>query len=258
MYKVLVVDDEELVRKGIILETDWTKLGCIVVAEASNGEEAWTLTQAYKPDIVICDIRMPKLDGIGYLNRLRKAENEVAVIFLTAYSDFDYTKQAIRLGAADYLLKPFEDKELVETLQCVKDKIEKKYHSDSLMHEKDVLSYETVQNSKKSKYVEDALQYIAQNYADSKLTVTNIASYLDLSEGHLSHLFKKETGYTINGYITRFRVQYAMKLLQNYRYKVYEVGELVGYKDMTYFSSLFKKIVGVTPSTYQDRYKENS
>ena len=257
MYKVLVVDDEVLVRKGIILETDWSQLGCKVVAEASNGEEAWCLTQIYQPDIVICDIRMPKLDGMSYLSKLREAQNEVSVIFLSAYSDFAYTQKAIRLGAADYLLKPFEDSELVETLQSIKNKIEKKRQSVSIVDESDVLTYEVGQNGKQSKYVLDALDYMNQHYGDSKLTVTHIATSLNLSEGHLSHLFKKETGYTINNYLTRYRIQSAMKLLQNYHYKVYEVGEMVGYKDMTYFSSLFKKIVGVTPSAYQQHYDDS-
>ena len=63
----------------------------------------------------------------------------------------------------------------------------------------------------------------------------------------------KETDYTINAYITRYRIRSAMKLLQNCRYKVYEVAEMVGYKDITYFSTIFKKIAGVTPSEYQDR-----
>lgn len=278
MYKVMVVDDEIHVRSGIVLQTDWTKLDCAVVAEASNGEEALGLVKQVKPDIVICDIRMPKLDGIGFLKQLREAHDEAAVIFLTAYSDFAYTQKAIQLGASDYLLKPFEDQELIEAMERVKRKIQSKSQKVPMIEQSKgysqaatlieetsppkaiffnalLPSFEALQEGKKSKYVLEAITYMNENYADSKLTVTSIATHLELSEGHLSHVFKKETGYTVNGYLTRYRIQQAMYYLQDYHYKVYEVGDQVGYKDMTYFSSLFKKIVGVTPSYYQDHFK---
>ena len=99
----------------------------------------------------------------------------------------------------------------------------------------------------------EALNYIKEHYGEYDISVRKIAESLGLSEGHLSHIFKKETDYTINAYITRYRIRSAMKLLQNCRYKVYEVAEMVGYKDITYFSTIFKKVAGVTPSEYQDR-----
>ena len=80
-----------------------------------------------------------------------------------------------------------------------------------------------------------------------------IAEDIGLSEGHLSHVFKKETDYTVNDYLTRYRIQSAMKLLTNCRFKVYEIAEKVGYRDIAYFSTIFKKLTGVNPSEYQDR-----
>ena len=80
----------------------------------------------------------------------------------------------------------------------------------------------------------------------------SIAQHLGLSEGHLSHLFKKETDYTLNNYLTRYRVHRAMELLRDCRARVYEVAEQVGYKDVAYFSATFKKLVGMSPSEYQD------
>ncbi|MGI5976315.1 MAG: helix-turn-helix transcriptional regulator [Candidatus Limivicinus sp.] len=76
---------------------------------------------------------------------------------------------------------------------------------------------------------------------------------LGVSEGHLSHVFKKETSYTIIGYLTHYRIHTAMKLLKDPGRKVYEVAEEVGYNDVTYFSSTFKKLSGMSPSEYQDR-----
>lgn len=253
MFKILVVDDESLVRRGIVMETDWNALDCMVVAEASNGEEGLEAARRYRPDLIICDIRMPKMDGIEMLTRLREEGNEAHVIFLTAYGDFSYAQSAIRLSASDYLLKPFEDGELEKTVLAIKNKMEAKKQEGDTAHEQDVLSHSSIRKGEKSKYVTEALNYIKEHYGEYDISVRKIAESLGLSEGHLSHIFKKETDYTINAYITRYRIRSAMKLLQNCRYKVYEVAEMVGYKDITYFSTIFKKIAGVTPSEYQDR-----
>lgn len=251
MIKVLVVDDEHFVRKGIVLETDWSALGCEVVAEAENGVEALEAVRRYRPDLIISDIRMPKMDGIQMLKCLREEENPVRVIFLTAYSEFEYAREALKLFAFDYLLKPFEDGELEDAVMRVREQIEAERGDDAGQDDK--LLPLRLKSGDKSRYITEALQYIAEHYSDTDISVGSIAESMGISEGHLSHLFKKETDYTVMAYITRFRMRAAMKLLGNCRNKVYEVAELVGYRDITYFSSTFKKMVGISPSEYQDK-----
>ena len=116
MYKVVVVEDEKRVRQGIIMGTDWTKINCIVMGEAANGEEGVEIIRKCRPDIVVTDIRMPKMMGIEMIERIQEYGLEPYVIFLTAYDDFTYAQQAIKLGVADYLLKPFKDGELESTI----------------------------------------------------------------------------------------------------------------------------------------------
>lgn len=251
MIKVLVVDDEHFVRKGIVLETDWSALGCGVVAEAENGYEALEAVRRYRPDLIISDIRMPKLDGIQMLKTLREEGNPVRVIFLTAYSEFEYAREALKLFAFDYLLKPFEDGELEAAVMRAREQIEAERGEDGQQDDK--LLPLQLKNGDKSRYITEALQYIAEHYSDTDISVGSIAESIGISEGHLSHLFKKETDYTVMAYITRFRIRAAMKLLGNCRNKVYEVAEMAGYRDITYFSSTFKKMVGISPSEYQDR-----
>lgn len=254
MIKVLVIDDEVIVRNGIVLETDWNSLGCMVVGEASNGEEGLEAVEKYHPDVIICDIRMPKMDGITMLEHLRKSGNETPVIFLTAYSDFEYAQRAIHFSASDYILKPFEDGQLEEAVVNICTKIKAKRKSQSDMRQEDVLSTELIsQKGDKSKYVSEAINFIAKNYAKPDIGIKSVADSIGISEGHLSHVFKSETDYTVNAYITRYRIKAAMKLLSDCRYKVYEVAEMVGNKDITYFSSTFKKVTGMNPSDYQDR-----
>ena len=252
MYKVIVIDDEMLVRRGIVMETDWQALNCVVVAEAGNGIEGLEAVRKYHPDLLICDIRMPKMDGIEMLKELRAEGNDVSVIFLTAYSEFSYAQSALKLLASDYLLKPFGDGELE---QAVNNALEKRKRTqEKLENSKDEPLPELVLNKgDKSKYVMAAVDYISAYYGDPELCVAEIAEHLGISEGHLSHTFKRETDYTVAAYITRVRMRTAMKLLNDCRNKVYEVAEQVGYRDIAHFSSSFKRIVGVTPSEYQDR-----
>lgn len=252
MLKVLVVDDEIFVRRGIVMETDWDSLGCMVVGECGNGTEGLEAARKYGPDIIVCDIRMPKMDGLEMVETLRREGNRAYVVFLTAYSDFVYARTAIRLGAVDYLLKPFEDGELENTILRIRSRIEENRLSGE-KKEKEILSHAKLGRSDKSKYVMEALGYIGEHYKDPELGVREIAETLGLSESHLSHVFKKETDYTVNAYITRCRIAAAMKLLGNCRYKVYEVAEMTGYKDTTYFSTIFKKLTGLNPSEYQNR-----
>lgn len=250
MLKILVVDDEVVVRRGIVMETDWAALDCAVVAETSNGEEALEAVHKFHPDLIISDIRMPHMDGIDLLKTLRQEGNEVKVIFLTAYSEFEYAKQALRYYAFDYLLKPFEDGELEECVLRAKKEIEEQ-RDDRKQQEKQVVLAPA--EGDKSRYIKEALAYIAEHYGDSDISIGSISAAIGISEGHLSHLFRKETDYTVAAYITRYRMRAAMGLLEDCRNRVSEVAEQVGYKDITYFSSTFKKIVGMTPSEYQNR-----
>ena len=251
MFKVVVIDDEALVRRGIVLETDWKALDCMVVAEAANGLEGLEAVHKYAPDLLICDIKMPKLDGIAMLKLLRQEGNDISVIFLTAYGEFEYAQSALKLLASDYLLKPFQDGELEAAVLRVLKQLRQKRDEGGRGEEK--LPILTRKSKDKSKYVMSALDYIGGHYQDVDLGIAEIAASVGISESHLSHLFKKETDYTVAAYITRYRIRAAMRLLGDYRNKVYEVAGMVGYRDIAYFSATFKKIVGVTPSEYQDR-----
>ena len=102
----------------------------------------------------------------------------------------------------------------------------------------------------KNKYVEAATRYIREHYRED-ITISTVASFLEISEGYLSRVFKKETDYTFTNYLAYYRMQMAMNLLKDCRVKVYEVADQVGYKDIHYFSKVFRKEMGVWPSEYK-------
>ena len=99
MIRVLMVDDEPLVRRGIVAGVDWAALGCEVVGEAQSGEEGLELARRLKPELIITDIRMPKMDGITMMNLLREEGCAAHCIVLTAHSDFEYARGALLFGA---------------------------------------------------------------------------------------------------------------------------------------------------------------
>ena len=245
VLKILVAEDEELIRKGIVLAVDWAAMDCVVVGEASNGEEALQKAMELRPTVIITDIRMPKMDGIAMVEKLREQGNDAYVVFLTAYDTFEYARSALRLGAVDFLVKPFRDGELEAVVQTIRERIAAKRGETA------VAAPPPVSAESKSRYVAGALAYIHDHCCDPDLTIGQVAESLGISEGHLSHSFKKETGQTVLAYLTRCRITRAMDLLRTRQYRVYEVSEMVGYRDITHFSSTFRKVTGVSPTEYQ-------
>ena len=249
MTRVLIVDDEKYVRMGIRSETDWALIGCEVVGEAANGIEGLEAAETLRPDLVISDIRMPKMDGIEMAEKIIERCPGTKVIFLTAYNEFEYARQAIRIGVSDYLLKPFQDGELEGSIQRLLHLHPNAPASNAELEEQliPLKTKEEVSN----RYVQTAIEYIENNYVDSGFSITKLAESMSVSEGHISRLFKSETDQSINNYLTRYRIKKAMDYLKDVQVKVYEVAEKVGYSDIAYFSNTFKKLVGKTPSDYQ-------
>jgi two-component system response regulator YesN len=249
MTKVLIVDDEKYVRMGIKEETDWSLIDCEVVGEASNGEEGLKIALEKRPDLVISDIRMPKMDGIAFAEKLRENLPNTKIIFLTAYDEFEYARKAIRLGISDYILKPFKDGELEASVQRL---LHLYPDAPTPVNElEDKLIPLKDKKSISNRYVQAAITYIEEHFNDPDFSIAKLADSMGVSEGHISRLFKSELDVGINNYLTRYRIRKAMDYLKDVQVKVYEVTEMCGYQDIAYFSNTFKKLVGKSPSDYQ-------
>ena len=251
MTKVMIFDDEKYVWMGIKSDTDWALIGCEVVGEASNGLEALEVAESARPDLVVSDIRMPKMDGIELAEKLIEKYPNIKVIFLTAYNEFEYARQAVRIGVSDYLLKPFSDGELEGSIQRLLHLHPNAPASSSELEEQliPLKKKEEVSN----RYVVAAIEYIEDHYPDMDFSLGALAESMSVSEGHISRLFKADTDISINNYLTKYRIKMAMDYLKDMQVKVYEVAEKVGYQDIAYFSNTFKKLVGKTPSDYQSK-----
>lgn len=124
MLTAMIVDDEPIIRKGIMTAVDWESIGIQVVGEAANGRDGLAKALMKKPDIVISDIKMPIMDGIKLSTALKEKLPRTKVVFLSGYSDVEYLRQAIKIGAIDYLLKPVSIQELLNLMVRLKNQIE--------------------------------------------------------------------------------------------------------------------------------------
>jgi two-component system response regulator YesN len=138
MLKMLLVEDEPATIEGIKSAINWPMIGISICGEATNGLEAIQMIDDLEPDIILCDIRMPKMDGISLINQIQPRHPNIKVIFLSGYSDKEYLKSAIRLNVVDYIYKPFELGELIQAIEKAKAACKKEHDSESVSEDNDI------------------------------------------------------------------------------------------------------------------------
>ena len=239
MYSIMIVEDEYLVRQGIASLVDYEQFGMQVIAQAENGIEAWQKFQENPADILLTDINMPQMNGLELAKLVRDQVPKCHIVFLTGYDDFDYARTAIKLGADDYLLKPFSKDDVEEMLAKVRTKLDKE--------RKKVQIQNLVDQGQRSE-LEEAIH---ERLADSELSLKSLASQLGFSPSYLSVLIKKELGLPFQDYLIQERMKKAKLLLLTTDLKIYEIADQVGFEDMNYFSQRFKQVVGLTPRQFK-------
>lgn len=268
MLTVIIIDDEEFIRNLIKKIIPWRQLEMAVIGEASNGIDGFNLCNELHPDIIITDIRMPGLDGVALLEKLRSEGIMSEVIIISGYDDFTYAQKAIKSGIFDYILKPIEEEDLIKILERAKSK-KKKIENDKdyvlkLKREVKKLQSEYVDSTintitsavsiNNNAIIQKALLYIEDNY-NSDISLDDIAQKLFMHNTYFSELFKKEVGKGFNTYLTEFRMDKAKILLKFPHLKINEVADMVGYRNASYFNKLFHKYIGVTPCDYREKNK---
>lgn len=166
MKKVMIVEDEELILQGIRNILDWDAIGLDVVHMAHDGAEALQMWEKEPVHIVVTDISMPEMDGLTLLRKIREREEQVCFIILTGYDEFDYAREAIRLGVENYILKPINEEELERQLRETVQKLEE-------------------MDKKKLQYIDEKTQWM--HFLNGKLEKEEYSKYekiLGLEEGH--------------------------------------------------------------------------
>lgn len=278
MYRVLIADDE-MIERAVLYKTLHKNLGdqCAIF-QAENGREALRIYEQEKIQIAILDIEMPGINGIEAAERIREKDKDCCIIFLTAFDEFSYAKKAIMIRALDYLLKPYDEQELMlvveEAMRLTnerqKEKIIREQQLEALGEgradsgtavrpqieasgeetEEEEGELEEDGNIRLSKVGEIISQYIHENYMYD-ISMQELARTMNYSEPYFCKLFKQCFNKNFTSYLTEYRVNEAKKMLEQPTVNVKEIGKAVGYGDSNYFAKVFKRMTGQSPTEYR-------
>lgn len=394
LWKVLIADDEPIIREGIRHSVEWSSFNMIVEAEAEDGEEALELALKYSVNIILVDLNMPIMNGLSLIKKIREQLPLCKIIIITGHDEFTYAQEALRLSVTDYILKPVEPNQLNEILNQVVRELENDIKQDEFLEmassqiennlsmlreqffnkwingkiknsesvinqlkffelplnspkhilliqcpeyvankpllsekEKQILLFsienitsevfdhcskvifrdesdliivllwdsvpeelynrvkmtikdylkisinlyiellgndivsiaEGYENCKKnlvsettiSPIVRRARQYIEKYFTDSDITIEHVADNLQVSPVYLGRVIKQDLGTSFVSVVTNLRIKKAMQLLNNTDLPIVTIAEEVGYDTQHYFSTAFKKVIGVSPNKYR-------
>ena len=237
--KVLLVDDEIMIREGFKRLFDWEAHGCEVIGEASDGMEALAQIDTLLPDIVIMDINIPIMNGLKVIEISRTKHPEIAYVIVSGYDDFSYCKKALQLQITDYILKPVDYEEFGS---CI-DKLKISMYESKTRKNADL-------DKGDDRVISSIMRYM-QEHLSEEISLSVLAEVFHLNPQYISQLFKNEIGVGFLAYLTNIRIEKAKKLLLSTSLSVTEIAENTGYGDYRVFTKVFKKTEGITPSQFR-------
>lgn len=245
LIKVMLVDDEAIVRDGLRNCIDWEANGFSVEVLEENGARALAYMEKNPVDLVVTDIKMPVLSGLELIRQSKEADFPAKFLILSGYDDFAYAQKALRYGADDYILKPIKEEELLNALIRIRDR-----------YFPELKTSLRLTPDRYSRTVKQIISYIDMNMDQPELSLKMIADdVLFMSSSYLSKLFLKETGYKFSTFLTIKRMEKAERLIREKRdATVYEIAEQTGFgNNPQYFSTVFKKFYGKSPKELREQ-----
>ena len=260
VYKIMIVDDERIVREAIASHIAWESHGVSVVKAAANAIEALEYLKEHEVDLMLVDIRMPAMDGIELLRRVRADKKETECIILSGYADFSYAQEALRFGARDYLLKPLEETVLVNAVLKCRNEKKNRQLASAMANPAGSGSVTPPVRHRYSNTVNHIITIVEEEIANEELNLKWISQQkLFLNENYLSKIFQKEVKQKFSAYLLERRMQLAMQLLAGDTDPlILDVACATGFgNNPGYFASSFKKYTGYTPTEYKKKMREN-
>lgn|GEM_PF-5526550 len=233
--KIMIVEDQKIILKGI--EKMFRHFCQDEIFPFSDPAEACRKLSLLHPDVIFTDIVMEGLDGLTLLRSASKALPRCRFVIISGFANFEYARQAIDLKVDSYLLKPIERSALEEVYHKLREALQ-----------------EPEPPARKLRISEEALRYIREHSAE-KLSIASIAAQVHISPNYLSNIFRKETGASVNEVIRQEQMKAAARLLRDTDLYLYEISEQLGYKDVKYFSLLFRECYQMAPKAYRQKYR---
>lgn len=250
MTKILIADDERFERElleQVILERF---SGEAQTRFAENGRQAVETAALWGADIVLMDIQMPGIDGIEAAKRILTQQPGCKLIFITAHSLFTYAYEAVKMGACDYILKPFDADDVERSIRRSMEQTKTKRRLEAMAPVVGDLS-ENASYDKTTQLMSNVRQYLQHNYMQYGVSLDSISDILHINSSYFSVLFKKHFGVNFVDYLTELRMNAAKELLRDPFLAAADVAGMVGYESPNYFRRAFKKNTGMTPTEYR-------
>ena len=240
MYSLIIVEDEDEVRNGLVEFLPWEKLGFQVINDFDNGRNALEYCQKNKVDVVLTDIRMPFFSGFDLIRELSGMPDPPLFCIMTAYSDFEYAKEAIRYSVQDYIVKPASFDEISASFSRIRERL-------------DSAGVSIVPSSNDNPLIGRALEIIERKTASC--TLASVSAELGVNSSHLSRLFKEKTGENFQSYLIKQKMRIAVSMLESHAgYRNSDIAAATGYSDVQNFCRIFTRYYGVSPQQYRKNY----
>lgn len=257
MYRVLLVDDEQIERMALAKKIDRYYGDKVNIYHAVNGREAVDMCSDHKNDIIIMDISMPEMNGVMAAKYIRQIDDKCSIIFLTAYDDFEYARNAIKIRALDYLLKPCDINDLLAVMDMAIQKLDRECDfKGNTKENKPERKRENVKNFDEQTTIKYLREYVENNYTFD-ISMQEVAEDMEYSDAYFSKLFKQYFNQNFTAYLTEYRIKKAKELLTDTNNSIKDISRMVGYEDSNYFAKIFKRIVGEIPSKFRENLIEN-
>lgn len=255
MYRVMVVDDEPIVRSAIADQIAWEKHQIAIVKTAAHAIEALDYLREHDVELMLVDVRLPVMDGLELIRQVRQMNRKIEFVVISGYSDFTYAQQAVRLGVRDYILKPVDEASLLSAVKAGRDAWEQKRFLQQLERTGVLVpKAETAASQHHSPTVIRLLSIVEEEIANENLSLKWIsAEKMFLNENYLSKLCQKELGQRFSAYLLERRMLTAMRLMMHHPdMMIQEIARETGFgSNSQYFSITFKKYSGYTPTEYR-------
>ena len=248
----LLVAEDELIERKVLCKTLQKYLGDLIsLYEAKNGREALEIFAREAPQVAVLDIEMPGFTGLEVARKIRETDKNCAILFLTGFDKFDYARQAISVRAMEYLLKPYNEQELVFAVEDAIRQVTARQLPRRPAEEAVAPAPQEEDADIRTSLIRAQVQAFIEAHYREDISMQDAAAALRYSDAYFCKLFKQCFKVNFSAYLNEYRVEKARQLIADPRISLKDISTACGYSDSNYFTRVFKRLTGQTPSEYR-------